>query len=255
MVPLFWRVVAKNRLLGWFIVHKVLKVFRPVYTENILRARYAEDHLMEAVSRGVGQYVILGAGLDTFAMRHTELADSLRVFEVDHPATQAKKEKKVSAVYGGVPSNLVFVPVDFETDQLSEALIRAGFDPEKPSFFSWLGTTYYLSKDAIRETIGHIAGIAAPGSGIVFDFKLARSLIPEESLPLAEKLDRYVAGKGEPMYSTFTLDELNEEMSRMGFSEIEIIASEEQKRRYLRGRTDLANPAHIFSFALFGVRK
>ncbi len=255
MVPFFWRVITKNRFLGWFVTHKVFHSFRPVHTEVILRARYAEDHLMEAVSEDVGQYVILGAGLDTFSMRRKELADRVRVFELDHPATQATKEKLVRAVNGGVPPNLVFVPIDFETDKLSEALIRAGFDPEKPAFFSWLGTTYYLTKEAIRETFALIAGVAAPGSRIVFDYKLARNLIPEESLPFADRLDRFVARRGEPMLSVFTPEELNDEMSRIGFGEIETLSSEEQKRRYLRDRSDLVDPAPNFSFALFGVRE
>jgi len=254
MVPFFWRVIAKNRFLGWFVTHKVFHSFRPVHTEVILRARYAEDHLMEAVSEEVGQYVILGAGLDTFSMRRKELAERVRVFELDHPATQATKEKLVRAVNGGVPSNLVFVPIDFETDKLNEALIRAGFDPEKPAFFSWLGTTYYLTKEAIRETFTLIAGVAAPGSRIVFDYKLPRNLIPEESLPLADRLDRFVARRGEPMLSVFTPEDLNDEMSRIGFVEIETLTSEEQKRCYLKDRSDLVDPAPNFSFALYGVR-
>ncbi len=146
MVSRLWRVIAKNRLLGWFVVHKVFHSFRPIHTEVILRARYAEDRLMEAISAGVGQYVILGAGLDTFSMRHKELADSVRIFELDHPATQATKEKQVREVNGDVPSNLVFVPIDFETDQLNEALTRTGFDPQKPAFFSWLGTIIILRR-------------------------------------------------------------------------------------------------------------
>ncbi|MBC9889426.1 MAG: SAM-dependent methyltransferase [Opitutae bacterium] len=255
MVPVFWRVITKNRLLGWFVVHKVFHSFRPVHTEVILRARFAEDHLIEAISRGVGQYVILGAGLDTFSIRHRELADTVRIFELDHPATQATKEKQVRAVNGGVPSNLVFVPIDFETDHLNEALIRAGFEPEKPTFFSWLGTTYYITKDAIRETLGRIADVAAPGSSIAFYYKLARHLIPEGSLLLADRLDRFVARRGEPMLSVFTPEELNDEMSRIGFGEIETLPSDEQKRRYLRDSSDLVDPAPNFSFALFGVRK
>ena len=151
--------------------------------------------------------------------------------------------------------NLVFVPIDFETDQLNEALIRAGFDPQKPAFFSWLGTTYYLTKDAIRETLGRVADVAAPGSRIVFDYKLARHLIPEESLPFADRLDRFVARRGEPMLSVFTPKELNDEMSQIGFLEIETIPADEQKRRYLKDRSDLVDPAPNFSFALFGVMK
>ena len=254
MVPFVWRVIAKNRLLGWFVVHKVFRLFRPIHTEVIVRARYAEDRLMEAISEGVGQYVILGAGLDTFSMRHKKLADSVRIFELDHPATQATKEKQVREVNGDVPANLVFVPIDFETDQLNEALTQGGFNPQEPAFFSWLGTTYYLTKDAIRETLGRVADVAAPGSHIVFDYKLARHLIPAESLAFADKLDRFVARRGEPMVSVFTPEELNDEMSQFGFVEIETIPSEDQKRRYLKDRSDLVDPAPNFSFALFGVQ-
>ena len=251
MVPLIWRVIAKNRLLGWFVVHKVFHPFRPVHTEVLLRARYAEDRLMEAISAGVGQYVILGAGLDTFSMRHKELA--VRIFELDHPATQAVKEKQVREVNGEIPSNLVFVPIDFETDRLNDALTRTGFDPREPAFFSWLGTTYYLTKDAIRETLGRVADVAAPGSRIVLDYKLARHLISVEGLPFADRLDRFVARRGEPMISVFTPEELNEEMARMGFAEIESIPPEAQKRRYLEDRSDLVDPAPNFCFALFGM--
>jgi O-methyltransferase involved in polyketide biosynthesis len=118
-----------------------------------------------------------------------------------------------------------------------------------------VGDAYYLTKDAIRETLGRVADVAASGSRIVFDYKLARHLIPEESLPFADRLDRFVARRGEPMLSVFTPEELNDEMSQIGFLEIETIPAEEQKRRYLENRSDLVDPAPNFSFALFGVMK
>ena len=124
---------------------------------------YAEDRLLEALAAGVEQYVILGAGLDSFSMRQQGITETLQIFELDHPATQVMKRDKVSSVFGGIPANLAFVPVDFETDHLDDALVRADFDPQAPSFFSWLGTTYYLTKDAIRETLARIAGVAGTG--------------------------------------------------------------------------------------------
>lgn len=249
----FWRAIARYRLLSRVVVHTVFRSFRPIHTEIILRARYAEDRLMDAVSAGIGQYVILGAGLDSFSMRQDGLLDKLRIFELDHPATQAMKRDKVASVFGGIPANLVFVPMDFETDHLDDALARADFDPQTPSFFSWLGTTYYLTKDAIRETLARIAGLAAPGSRMVLDYKINRDLVPVESLPFADRLDRFVARRGEPMLSTFTPEELKDVMSGFGFEEVEDVAAGDQKRRYLNERSGLVDPAPNFSFALYGV--
>ena len=252
MVSFFWRLIVKNKPLNWLVVHKLLGAFHPIHTEIILRTRYAEDCLMEAISKGVGQYVILGAGLDTFSLRHKELAARVRIFELDHPATQAMKRERVRRANGDIPPNLAFVPIDFETDRLNEALSRADFDSQDPAFFSWLGTTYYLTKDAIRETLGCVADAAAPGSRIVFDYKLPKHLIPERGLPLADNLDRFVARLGEPMVSEFTPEELNGEMARIGFVEMETLPPEAQARRYLKNRPDVVDPAPNFSFALFG---
>ena len=253
MISDFWRLIASRRMLSRVVVHTVFRAFRPIHTEIILRARYAEDRLADAVSAGVAQYVILGAGLDTFSMRQESLSDRLRIFELDHPATQEMKREKVLGVFGGIPANLVFAPIDFETDSLDEALENAGFDPLTPSFLSWLGTTYYLSKDGIRETLSRIASVAAPGSRIVLDYKLDRDLIPVESLPFADKLDRFVARRGEPMLSTFTPEELRDVMSGFGFVEMENVPPGEQKRRYLKEKSALVDPAPNFSFALYGV--
>ena len=255
MISDFWHAIAKHRLISWITVHTLFRAFRPIHTEIILRSRYAEDRLMDAVGAGVTQYVILGAGLDTFSIRQDARSEGLRIYELDHPATQEMKRERVLGVYGRIPANLVFVPIDFETDHLDEALAKAGFDPLAPSFFSWLGTTYYLSKDAIRETLGRIAGVVAPGSRMVLDYKLDRDLVPAESLPFADKLDRFVARRGEPMISTFTPGELRDDMSGFGFEEVEAVTAGDQKRRYLNERSDLVDPAPNFSFALFRVRR
>lgn len=254
MVSPFWRQVAHNRLLNWIVVHKLLGPFHPIHTENILRARYAEDRLAEAVASGVGQYVILGAGLDTYALRHPELAGRVRIFEVDQPGMQALKKERVRRVRGGLPAHVTFVPVDFETDRLHEALDRAGLDPRAPAFFSWLGTTYYLSRPAIRETLDAIAAVAAPDSRLVLDYLLARHLIPLDGLPLADRLERLVKRLGEPLVSEFLPEELDGELARVGFAPLEQVPPDEQARRYLRDRRDMAAPAPNFSFALYARR-
>ena len=251
MVTPFWRQVAKRRLLKWLIADVLLGVLKPIHTEAILRVRFTEERLREAIADGVGQYVILGAGLDTFSLRQGDLADRLRIFEVDQPASQGMKRERLVAINGSVPDNLVLVPVNFETDRLDEELRGAGFDADTPTFFSWLGTTYYLTGKAISETLDHISSLAAAGSRIVFDYKYPHDLIPAEGMEFVQKLEKFVAGRGEPMISTFTPDAMKAEMARVGFQEVDSVSPDEADKRYLQGRTDMSAPAPGFSFALF----
>ncbi len=251
LITPFWRLVANNWALYRVIVHRLMRALMPVHTENILRLRYAEDQLRDAVAAGARQYVILGAGLDSFCLRQGEFADQLRVFEVDHPASQNMKRDKLLRISDHLPPNLVFTPVDFETDRLDEALTKAGFDTAAPAFFSWLGTSYYLTRDAVRDTLDRIAAIAAPGTRIALDYKYPRHLVPPDGLLFADKLDQFVAKRGEPMLSMYTPDELNAEMRRAGFTNLDHVSPEQQAQRYLKGRDDMAPPAANFAFALF----
>ena len=197
------------------MVDVLLRALKPTQTVIILRIRYAEDRLQEAISSGVQQYVILGAGLDTFALRQPSWADRLRIYEVDHPASQEMKRHQIQRI-GPLPSNLTLVPVDFETDRLDAALIEAGFDPEAPAFFAWLGVTCYLTREAVTDTIGQIAAVAAPGSKAVLDYRYPRRLVPAAGLALVEKMDRFVERRGEPMRSEYTPEEIDAEMQRAG---------------------------------------
>ena len=251
MITPFWRLVANNWAMNRIIVHRLLKQFKPIHTENILRLRFAEDHLREAVAAGARQYVILGAGLDSFCLRQGDLAGRLRIFEVDRPASQDLKRDKLLTINGHLPANLVFTPVDFETERLDEALTRAGYDTAVPAFFSWLGTSYYLTRDAVRDTFGRIGAVAAPGTQVALDYKYPRHLVPADGLLFADKLDQFVAKRGEPMLSMFTPDELNTELRRAGFTELDHVSPEQQARRYLAGRSDMTAPAPNFAFALF----
>ena len=250
MVTPFWRLVADNRLLNRLVVDVLLRTLRPTHTVIILRIRYAEDRLQEAISGDVRQYVILGAGLDTFALRHPSLADRLRIYEVDHPASQEMKRHQLGRI-GPFPSNLKLVPVDFETDRLGDALVGAGFDPEAPAFFAWLGVTCYLTTEAVRDTIGQIAAVAAPGSRVVLDYRYPRRLVPAAGLALVEKMDRFVERRGEPMRSEYSPDEIDAEMERAGFTAMDHVSPAEQTQRYLQDRNDIPEPPPNFAFALF----
>lgn len=144
----------------------------------LIRARFAEDELLAAVERGTAQYVILGAGLDTFAYRCPDLADRLTIFEVDHPATQTRKRARLDEAGIAEPAHVRYVPIDFNEQSLAECLAAAGLRRDAPAFFSWLGVIYYLQLEPIRETLRFIADHGSRGQ-VVFDFGIADSALPE----------------------------------------------------------------------------
>ncbi len=183
----------------------------------VARSRYAEDTLAEAVRHaGVRQYVLLGAGLDTFAYRNPHRG--LRVFEVDHPATQAWKLDRLHEASIAHPGNLCLVPVDFERQHLADELAAAGFDPGAPTVFSWLGVVPYLTREAFRSTLALIAGCPR-GSGVVLDYGQPRRVLPPLEQLAHDSLAERVALAGEPFRSYFTPGEMAAELT--GFSAVE----------------------------------
>jgi methyltransferase (TIGR00027 family) len=201
----------------------------------VARSRFAEDELAHAVERGVMQLVVLGAGLDTFAYRNPYPA--LRIFEVDHPATQAWKQERL--IEGGIaiPANVTYVPVNFERETLAHALRAAGLDEQRPAFFSWLGVTMYLTDEAIDATLRYI-GSRPPGSGLVLDYSL-----PSASLTALERffrsiIARRVAKAGEPFINFFTPQRMSSRLEAAGLHRIEDLGSTEMNARYFHGRTD-----------------
>jgi methyltransferase (TIGR00027 family) len=199
------------------------------------RSRYAEDELREAVSRGVRQYVILGAGLDTFAYRNPY--PDLRVFEVDHPATQVWKRKRLTQVGIQVPPTMTFAPVDFTRETFDDGLVNAGFDDKAPAFFSWLGVTMYLEPDIVLGTLRSIREMNAQ-TAVVFDYA-----VPRETLGLVGRLaldavSRKVKKAGEPFKGFFAPATLVARLREMGYSHIEDLGSAEIDARYFAGRAD-----------------
>jgi methyltransferase (TIGR00027 family) len=212
-------------------------VARAIRAFMVARSRVAEDALARAISRGAGQYVVLGAGLDTFAYRNPYPLSTLHVFEVDHPATQEWKRQKLAAAGIAVPASVTYAPADFERETLAEALAHAGFNPHAPAFFSWLGVTMYLTAEAITSTLDFVR--ATPhGGGLVFDYA-----VPKSSLGLFERLalgalSRRVAAAREPFQSFFEPAALGKRLASMGFQSIEDLGSEELTARYFAGRQD-----------------
>jgi methyltransferase (TIGR00027 family) len=201
------------------------------------RSRRAEDELSLAVQRGVSQYIILGAGLDTFAYRSPYPAGMLRVFEVDHPATQVWKQARLTEVGISLPASLTFAPVDFETQTLKEGLLRAGWDTGRATFFSWLGVTEYLTPETVMSSLRFIAS-APPGSGIVFDYMVSPALLSPERRMRFDALARRVASAGEPWKAFFDPGALTQDLCAMGFGYVEDNGPEEINERYFKNRLD-----------------
>jgi methyltransferase (TIGR00027 family) len=201
------------------------------------RSRCAEDELALGVRRGVRQYVILGAGLDTFAYRNPHPQGVLHVFEVDHPATQTWKRTRLDEVGIALPDDLTFAPVDFETQTLEEGLRVAGYDPGKSTFFSWLGVTEYLTADAVMATLRFIAS-APMGSAVVFDYMLSPSLLTPAQRSRFDALAQRVALAGEPWQTFFDPGLLTRDLQAMGFGCVEDNGPEEINTRYFKNRKD-----------------
>ena len=203
----------------------------------VARSRLAEEALAAAVRDGVRQYVVLGAGLDTFAYRNPYPASHLRVFEVDRPASQAWKRSQLAAAGLALPEALVFVPADFESETLAARLANAGFRAGEPAFFSWLGVTMYLTRAAVIGTLGYLARLPQ-GSGVVFDYA-----VPPATLPLVRRVAlhavmRRVAAAGEPWKTFFVPRELALELGSLGFRQLEDLGPGEINARFFAARSD-----------------
>jgi len=201
-----------------------------------VRSRVAEDTLARAVAAGVRQYVVLGAGLDTFAYRNPYPA--LRVFEVDHPATQAWKRRRLADAQIAVPDDVTFVALDFASESLPAALRAAGVRGDAAAFFSWLGVTPYLEPANVLATLAAVAPLAAGGGGIVFDYNVPPASLPPPSRAAFDGLAARVAAAGEPFRGFFEPDALMAALRDIGFRDVLDLSPDELNARFLSDRTD-----------------
>lgn len=203
----------------------------------VARSMLAEDELRRAVEAGVRQYVVLGAGFDTFALRNPYQAAGLRTFEVDHPATQKRKQGVQARAGIGLPESAHVVPVDFEKDVLEAQLHKAGFRLDEPACFSWLGVSVYLSDETVLETLRFVAG-RPQGSCITFDYRIpSTGLNPVEKI-IADYSAGMFAAMGEPWVSTFEPEALQRTMREMGFTGLENHGPAALNARYFPKRKD-----------------
>ena len=237
-----WQIICQNRLFTHLIFERVLKHLQPVAAEIICRARYAEDKLEPAIRNGVNQYVLLGAGFDSFALRRPDLAGNVRIYEVDHPLSQRVKKERMEKLVRQIPSNLEFVPVDFEKQTLPDALNDSGFQSGQPAFFSWLGVVQYLPRQSVFTTLESLASLAVSGSELVFDYLLPEDAMGETDKPAMNGLKRFTKRRGEPLASSFSPSDMEQEASRRGFEVLENLSSAEQESRYFSAQNNNLRP-------------
>ena len=217
----------------------------------VTRARYIEDLVIEQSERGIDQYVILGAGLDSFAQRRSEVASRLQLFEIDQPDTQAWKQRRLIELGFGVPEWLHFVSVDFEVSSWWEELLRAGFDTGKPAVVACTGVSLYLTKEAVLATLRQIATLAA-GSTLAMTYYLPMELLEEEDKPLQQIAEKGARSAGTPFISFFSSDEIVALAREAGFKHIKTISTGDLRNRYFAGRADNFIPASGEEFLVAG---
>jgi methyltransferase (TIGR00027 family) len=203
----------------------------------VARARFIDDLVIEQCEKGISQYVILGAGLDTFAQRQPDVAGKLQVFEIDQPDTQTWKKQRLTELGFGIPEWLHFVSVDFEVSSWWEQLLKAGFDVNKPAIVACAGVTLYLTKEAIMDTLKQFATLAA-GSTLAMAFYLPLDLLDEQDQPLQLIAEKGARAAGTPFVSFFTPDEILTLGHNAGFKNIKTVSTRDLHDRYFSNRTD-----------------
>jgi methyltransferase (TIGR00027 family) len=227
---------------GWRNRPDMSAFTRPFRASILARARFIEDLVAQESARGVGQYVILGAGLDTFAQRRPELASRLLVFEVDRPGPQEWKRRRLLDLGFGIPPFLRLVPVDFEAgDKWWERLEEAGFDVSEPAVVSSTGVSMYLTKDANVTTLRRIASFSA-GSTLAMSFMLPIELVDPELRPGMERAVEGARAAGTPFLSFFTPSEVLALACDAGFRDVQHVSAAALAQRYFAGRTDGLRP-------------
>jgi methyltransferase (TIGR00027 family) len=227
------------RFIGWLLRRRFIsESLRPITAQVVARARYAEEKLAQAVSKGISQYVIIGAGFDSFCLRRPDFAAGLQIYEIDHPATQQIKQKRLMEILDSSPKGVEFLAVDLEKRTITEALAASSFLKDERAFFSWLGTVPYLSEETIFKVLRDVADFAARGSEIVFDYSIPTSMwAPEERQALVRIL-WIIERRGESIRSFFEPDTISDDVSSLGYHIFENISPVELNKKYFYDRSD-----------------
>ncbi len=214
------------------------------------RGRVGEDLVAEVHRHGVRQLVILGAGLDSFALRRPASLSGLCVYEVDHPATQRWKRQRLAALACPLPEDLAFVECDFEKTSVTSAIRGTSFRPDEPAIVSWMGVVYYLAKETVSRALAELAGLLAPGSAVVLDYQFPLEGLPQRYRDIFEQQSAYLKRAGEPQLNRYLPDALRAEILAAGFARVELPTREELVRRYFAPLASKIPMAERFGMAI-----
>jgi len=245
MCGAFWRRVVSSDCLSALVVDTLLATASGIMPLVYTRARFGEDLLEASIKDGLDQYVIVGAGYDTFSARRPDLMEKLTLYELDQAATQQSKRERMKAAGINEHENVRYVASDLNREKLNEALARVDFDTTHPALFSWFGVTYYLEMDSIKETLTSISSHMAPGSAIMFDYLADPRLTPCGFIRMQEDSANFVARRGEPWLSSFAPDDLPGFLGGLGYETVHHLKPEEVGPRYFSKTDDITYPAFM----------
>jgi methyltransferase (TIGR00027 family) len=244
-----WRLIVRNPPLRWLIFKQFYDRMMPGAIGFFsYRLRYAEDRLRALIEQGVTQYVILGAGFDSFALRDRALLDRISVFELDHPLTQETKRFKIKSLGMEIHPNHHFIPIDFETTDVDRALSLSPFCRGSRSFISWLGVSFYIRKQVGIELLNIVARWSAKGSEIVFDYVNENIFDQEACCDSARRCLKFVARRGEPWITGFDPSTLGSTLDGIGWRLQENLGADDQATRYPRDNILYSTAAVEFAY-------
>jgi methyltransferase (TIGR00027 family) len=229
-----------------------MKYTKRLRASVVARARFVEDVALDQIKKGIQQYVLLGAGLDSFAQRNTQVSSQVDIYEIDQPDTLAWKAEKLVLNGYKIPDRLHFVPVDFETSSWWEELLNKGFDIKQTTFVSCTGVTLYLTKEAIIDTLKKMTSFAS-GSTIAIAFYLPLEQLDEEDKPLMEMSIKGAAASGTPFKSFYPAEEIVTLAKEIGLKEIQTVSTKDMTEMYFKNRTDNLLPASGEYFLVAGI--
>ena len=241
----FWRRVVSSNCLSHLVVNNLMATTSGIMPLVYTRARFGEDLLEAAIREGLDQYVIVGAGYDTFSVRRPDLMEKLTLYELDQAATQQSKRERLKAAGLTEPENVFYVASNLSEEKLHEALGRVNFDPTRPALFSWFGVTYYLKMESIKETLTSISSYMAPGSAVMFDYLADPKLTPCGFIRMYEETANFVAKTGEPWLSSFIPDKLPGFLGDLGYEIVNHLKPKEVGYRYFSETDDITYPAFM----------
>jgi methyltransferase (TIGR00027 family) len=210
-------------------------LFPGIYAYFAVRTRYIDDYLQWCLDHDYQQVVVLGAGYDSRAYRFHQFKDRIKIFEVDHPATQGEKKAKLTELFGALPGHVVYVPIDFHTQTLSQRLFESGYDRRLRTVFIWEGVTYYLSAKAVEETLAFVADHSGPESSILFDYTYANVIAGTSPLKEARLWRKFAKKRGEPLLFGIQEGMIEQYLAQRGFTHVTDAQHEILQQRYLTG--------------------